>query len=73
MPFRPGHSGNPAGKPKGPHKTTRDLRKIVNAATPAFARQVIRQAKAGDPASQALFARHDQPGAVGDRGAEDRD
>jgi hypothetical protein len=58
MPFRPGQSGNPAGKPKGPHKTTRDLRKIVNAATPAFARQVIKQAKAGDHASQALFARH---------------
>jgi hypothetical protein len=58
MPFRPGQSGNPAGKPKGPHKTTRDLRKIVNAATPAFARQVIKQVKAGDPHSQMLFAGH---------------
>jgi hypothetical protein len=61
MPFRPGQSGNPAGKPKGPHRVTREFRRIAGAATPDFARQIVGQVKAGDPVSQALFARYFLP------------
>ena len=61
MTFRPGQSGNPAGKPKGPHRVTREFRRIAGAATPGFARQIVGQVKAGDPVSQALFARYFLP------------
>lgn len=31
MPFQKGRSGNPAGKPKGPNKVTKDIRTITQA------------------------------------------
>lgn len=47
--FQPGHSGNPAGKPKGArHKTTLAVQALLEGEAEAITRKAIEAAKAGD-------------------------
>jgi hypothetical protein len=59
--FKPGVSGNPAGKPKGPHKVAKELHRIISAASPGLTRSILADAKKGDSLSRSLFARHFLP------------
>lgn len=49
MPFKPGKSGNPAGKPKGTrNKTTLALEALLDGEAESLTRKAIEMAKAGD-------------------------
>ena len=49
MPFQPGQSGNPAGKPKGTrNKTTVALEALLDGEAEEITRKIIEMAKAGD-------------------------
>jgi hypothetical protein len=49
MPFEPGKSGNPAGKPKGArHKVTLAAEALLDGEAEALTRKAIELAKAGD-------------------------
>jgi uncharacterized protein DUF5681 len=49
MPFRPGQSGNPAGKPRGTrHKATRAMEVLLEGEVEQVTRKAIELAKAGD-------------------------
>ena len=48
-PFKPGQSGNPAGKPKGTrNKTTLAMEAILEADAEAMTRKLVKMANAGD-------------------------
>src|SRR5262245_104266 len=48
-PFRPGQSGNPAGKPKGTrHRATMFAQQLLDGEAEAMVRKVIEKAKQGD-------------------------
>jgi hypothetical protein len=48
-PFKPGQSGNPAGKPKGArHKATLAIEALLEGEADALTRKAIEMAKAGD-------------------------
>lgn len=48
-PFRPGQSGNPAGKPKGTrHRATMLAEQLLDGEAEAMIRTVIEKAKQGD-------------------------
>lgn len=47
--FKPGHSGNPAGRPKGArHRTTLAIEALLDGEGEAITRKAIESAKAGD-------------------------
>src|SRR5437868_11036175 len=49
MPFQPGQSGNPAGKPKGSrNKTTLAMEALLDGEHEAITRKAVELAKAGD-------------------------
>jgi hypothetical protein len=67
-PFRPGRSGNPAGKPKGArHKTTLAIEALFEGEADAIGRKAIEKAKEGDTTAlrlcleRILPARRDRP------------
>lgn len=52
MPFQPGQSGNPTGRPKGArHKTTVAIESLLEGEAEALTRKVIEKAKEGDIAA----------------------
>jgi Family of unknown function (DUF5681) len=54
-PFRPGQSGNPAGKPKGTrHRATMLAERLLDGEAEAMLRTVIEKAKQGDMAALRL-------------------
>ena len=55
MPFQPGQSGNPAGRPIGArHKTTLAIESLLDGEAEALTRKVIEKAKEGDLAALKL-------------------
>ena len=55
MPFQPGQSGNPAGRPIGArHKTTLAIESLLDGEAEALTRKVIEKAKEGDMAALKL-------------------
>jgi hypothetical protein len=58
MPFQPGQSGNPAGRPRGArNQMTMIVEELLAGNAEALTRKLIDQAQAGNPASMALLAR----------------
>ena len=58
MPFQPGQSGNPAGRPRGArNQTTMIVEELLAGNAEAITRKLIDQAQAGNPASMAFLAR----------------
>jgi hypothetical protein len=56
VPYRPGQSGNPAGKPAGAaHKLTLEGRRLAAKEGPAIIKKIADDAKAGEPFAQRLF------------------
>jgi hypothetical protein len=56
MPFQPGQSGNPAGRPRGArNRTTVLVESLIESDAEAFARQFVAQAKAGNARALALL------------------
>lgn len=49
MTFRPGQSGNPAGRPRGIPDRRMDLKRRLESAAPDLLDQAIQQARSGDP------------------------
>ena len=49
MTFRPGKSGNPAGRPRGIPDRRNELKRRLDAAAPDLLDQAITQARSGDP------------------------
>ena len=50
--FKPGHSGNPRGRPKGSrHKTTLAIEKLLDGEAEEITRRAIEKAKEGDMAA----------------------
>ena len=60
--FKPGQSGNPAGKPKGTqHKLTRLKNALAAKEGPGILKDIANRARQGDPHLQALFVRYLMP------------
>jgi hypothetical protein len=58
MPFQPGQSGNPAGRPRGARsKTTMIVEELLAGNAEEITGKLIDQAQAGNPGSMALLAR----------------
>jgi hypothetical protein len=58
MPFQPGQSGNPAGRPRGArNRITMLVEELLAGNADALVRKLIDQAMAGNPAAMALLAR----------------
>ena len=66
MTYRPGESGNPAGRPKGARNKRQSLMSALKDVfgtdgEAAFWRMVVERAKAGDPQAIALIAKRIMP------------
>ena len=58
MPFQPGQSGNPAGRPRGAgNKTTVLIEQLLEDDAESIIRKMIEQAKAGNPTALGLLTR----------------
>lgn len=55
MPFKPGQSGNPKGRPRGNRNALTALRKAIADAIPEIIETVVSQAKAGDVTAAKLL------------------
>ncbi len=55
MPFKPGQSGNPNGRPRGQTDKRRTLRQLIEAEAPALVQTAIDLAKDGDVAALRLL------------------
>ena len=55
MPYAPGESGNPAGRPRGARGRAAVLRESIDAEIPEIIQSLIRQAKDGDVAACRLL------------------
>lgn len=56
MPFQPGQSGNPAGRPRGARsKTSLAIEELLEGDAEATVRRVIEEAKAGNPSAWRLL------------------
>lgn len=55
MPFKPGKSGNPSGKPKGArNKTTLAMQSLLDGEAEAITRKAVEMAKGGDTTAMRL-------------------
>ncbi len=55
MPFKPGQSGNPNGRPPGPLPATARLRQSISESIPEIINTLVNLAKAGDVAAAKLL------------------
>ena len=71
MPFQPGQSGNPAGRPVGSrNKVNRDLDEAFSAGGAELIVCILERAKAGDPAAMRLCMDRALPMTTGAEGVE---
>lgn len=56
--FPPGVSGNPAGKPKGPHKLTEAIREVVEKDGAKIVADIVKNAVDGDVEARRLVVRY---------------